>query len=363
MGAELRTEPLKAATPAGISIERFAANPLITPEQVTPSQPGWEILGVFNPGVFRHEHRLGLVLRVAERPPQEAGWLSVPVMDPAAEGGMRVLRWRLDDPLLDARDPRIVSYDGDTYLTSISHLRLAWSTDGVTFAIDTLPAVTGQGPQETFGCDDARVARINGTWYLTYSVASPMGVAVGMSSTRDWRSFTHHGNPLCPDNKDCALFEERLAGHYWCLHRPSNVHIPGNHIWLASSPDLHHWGHHLCLAMTRPGMWDAARIGGCGSPIRTERGWLVIYHGANAANRYCLGAMLLDLHDPRRVIKRLEQPIMVPETDDERHGFMPDVIFNNGHDLQGDTLTLYYGACDERICGARVSLSALLALF
>jgi predicted GH43/DUF377 family glycosyl hydrolase len=261
---------------------------------------------------------------------------------------------------LDARDPRIVHYGDQTYLTSISHLRLAWSHDGESFTIEPRPALTGRGALQTFGIDDARVAQVAGRFYLTYSVASAFGVGVGMSSTRDWQQFENHGMPFCPDNKDCALFEERIAGQYWCLHRPSNVHIPGNHLWLAASPDLHHWGEHHCLVMTRPDGWDSVRIGACGSPIKTAAGWLVIYHGAGASNRYCLGALLLDLNDPRRVLARLAQPIMVPEAAYECEGFMPNVVFNNGHLVQGDELVLYYGACDEKICGARLSINAIL---
>lgn len=341
--------------------DRFVENPLIRPADIRPSRPDFEVLCVLNPGVFRHEGRVGLVLRVAERPRPETGWLAVPILDEAAEGGVRVERFRLDDPQLDCRDPRIFAYGGHTFLTTLSHLRLAWSDDGRRFAIDETPTLTGHGPLETFGIDDARVACIEGRYYLTHSVGSPCGVGVGMRSTTDWRAFEHHGMIIAPDNKDVALFEERVGGVWWCLHRPSNVHIPGNHIWLAQSPDLHHWGRHHCLALARPGLWDGARVGACASPIPTDDGWLVIYHGATTDFRYCLGAMLLDRDDPRRILARLDETIMEPTAAYERRGFMPNVIFNNGHLAEGETITLYYGACDETVCGATLSREAVLA--
>jgi predicted GH43/DUF377 family glycosyl hydrolase len=107
-------------------------------------------------------------------------------------------------------------------------------------------------------------------------------------------------------------------------------------------------------------MWDSARIGAGCSPIRTPRGWLAIYHGADENSRYCLGAFLLELHDPAHVIARSEFPIMEPTEDYERRGFFGNVIFTNGHLVVGDKLKLYYGASDEVICGAELSIEQIL---
>ncbi len=131
-------------------------------------------------------------------------------------------------------------------------------------------------------------------------------------------------------------------------------------MWIARSRDLEYWGKHECLAGPRKGKWDSARIGAGASPIKTEKGWLEIYHGANEDNTYCLGAMLLDLDDPTRVIARSEDPIMVPTTDYEKYGFFGKVVFTNGHLVDGDTVTVYYGASDEVICGAEFSIKGIL---
>ncbi len=200
----------------------------------------------------------------------------------------------------------------------------------------------------------------NGAYYLTYTAVSPNGVAVGLRCTSDWKNFREHGLILPPHNKDCALFEERIGGRYFALHRPSSPEIGGNYIWMAQSPDLRHWGNHFCLARTRPGMWDSMRVGGGAAPIKTSRGWLVIYHGANEQSRYCLGALLLDSDEPWKVLARAQEPIMEPLADYERTGFFGNVVFTNGHLVDADTITLYYGASDSVICAATLRISEVL---
>lgn len=339
---------------------RFSENPLLTPRDVTPSRPDLAVECLLNPGAFEFRGRIGLLLRVAERPVQEPGWISTPILNPQAPGGIEVLRFRRSDPKLKSSDPRLFEYDGASYLTTLSHLRLAWSDDGCHFTVDPVPTLIGQGPLQSFGLEDVRVARIAERYYLTYTVVSRAGVAVGLSSTDDWRHFEHHGVILPPHNKDCALFTEKAGGWYWALHRPSGVGLGGNHIWIGRSPDLLHWGAHRCLAMTRPGAWDEQRVGAGAAPICTAEGWLEIYHGANHQGRYCLGALLLEHGDPTRLLARAAAPIMEPAADYELQGFFGNVIFTNGHIVTGDRLRLYYGASDSVICGADLSLAEVL---
>jgi predicted GH43/DUF377 family glycosyl hydrolase len=298
-------------------------------------------------------------MRVAERPLPERGWVSTLVGDPAG-GGERILRVRANDPELRQDDPRLFVYKGRTYLTTRSHLRLAWSADGVHFEPEPRPALVGQGPHETFGIEDCRVIRVDGAYRLAYSAISDLGVGIGMASTIDWRTFERQGLMLPAHNKDCALFPQRIGSFYWAIHRASGIDLGGHYMWTARSPDLLHWGDHRCLATTRPGLWDGERIGVGAEPIRTPEGWLVIYHGAGRKSRYCLGAMLLDSRNPGRLIGRTRRPILEPTAGYERHGFFPNVVFSNGHVVDGDQLTLYYGAADWLICGARVSIRSLV---
>jgi predicted GH43/DUF377 family glycosyl hydrolase len=340
--------------------QRFAGNPIVRPEDVRPSREDLVVACVLNPGAFRFKGRVGLLMRVAERPVQEDGWVSTPVIDPEGAGGLRILRIRRDDPDLNCTDPRGFTYKGRHYLTTLSHLRLAWSEDGAHFTADAAPAVIGAGSHESYGVEDCRVELLDGGFYLTYTAVSDLGVGVGLISTQDWKWFVRHGMIFPPHNKDCALFPERVGGRYCALHRPSGLGLGGSFMWLSRSPDLVHWGDHRCLLTTRPGQWDGERIGAGAAPIRTDAGWLAIYHGADAASRYCLGALLLDRLDPARVLARSSAPLFEPVADYERKGFFGDVVFTNGHVLDGDTLTIYYGASDSVICGARASVADIL---
>lgn len=340
---------------------RFPQNPIIKTTDIRPSQPGMMVECVLNPGVFRFENKTWLILRVAERPVQQDGMVSFPVMN--GDGKMHILEFSKSDPQLDLSDPRWVRYQGNSYLSTLSHLRLVCSDDGVYFyEPDHLPTkIFGRGTQETFGIEDCRVSFVDGQYCLTFTQVSEHGVGVGLMRTRNWRDFSTEGMIMPPHNKDCAIFEEQISGKFFCLHRPSSIDVGGNYIWVASSNDLLHWGRHTCILHTRPGMWDCARVGAGAAPIKTDEGWLEIYHGADFENRYCLGAVLLDLQDPSKVLARSEAPVFEPEAPYEKTGFFGNVVFTNGHLVDGDEITMYYGASDEVICGARLSVNEILA--
>lgn len=338
---------------------RLPQNPILTPKAVKPSHPQWKVECLLNPGAFTYQGRIGLLLRVAERPDQEEGFVSTPIVDIAA-GATKVVRFKKDDPDLKFTDARVFTYRGQAYLTTLSHLRLAWSTDGVHFTVDDKPTLIGSDMHETFGIEDSRVEFIDGRYYLTYTVVSEVGVAVGMTSTADWKTFRREGIIFPPHNKDCALFSQKIGNEYFALHRPSGAGIGGNFIWIARSPDLKHWGDHRCIATTRQGSWDSERIGAGAAPIPTNKGFLEIYHGANHQSRYCLGTLLLDGDNPYKVIARSNDPVLEPTEEIEKKGFFGNVVFTNGHVIQGDQVTVYYGASDEVICAARASITELL---
>ena len=336
---------------------RFPENPLLRPEDVAPSAAEMQVECLLNPGVFRHEGRTCLLVRVAERPVPCDGRVRIPFL---REGRPEVLDVAADDPELNTDDPREYKYRGEGYLSTVSHLRLFTSEDGRSFR-DTGLQIHGHGPEESFGIEDCRVASMDdGSFVLTYTAVSPGGYGVGMKITRDWREFEDCGVVLPPANKDAAVFEQRVDGRHVCLHRPSGVIVGGHYIWMARSPDLRHWGSNVCVARPRPGQWDSARVGGGAPPIRTPRGWLVIYHGADARSRYCLGGLLLDLDQPARVLARSGRPIMEPLAEYERKGFFGEVVFTNGHVVDGDRVTIYYGASDRVVCGAEISLGVIL---
>ena len=340
---------------------RFSQNPILTTKDIKPSRHDWVVECVMNPGAFRFEGKMWLLLRIAERPDQKEGFISFPILD--EEGNSQILEFDKKDPNLDLSDPRKFKYNGHMYLTTLSHLRLVCSEDGIHFyEPENFPTqIMGQGLLETYGIEDCRVSQINGTYCLTYTQVSENGVGVGLIRTRDWTNLSREGMILPPHNKDCALFEEKINGKYYCFHRPSGLGLGGNYIWIASSPDLLHWGNHQCILHTRKDMWDSARIGAGAAPVKTKEGWLAIYHGADFDNRYCLGAVLLDIDDPSKVLARSHHPIFEPETECELNGFFGNVVFTNGHLVDGDSITMYYGASDEVICGATFSIQEILS--
>jgi beta-1,2-mannobiose phosphorylase / 1,2-beta-oligomannan phosphorylase len=339
--------------------KRFKENPLLSPKDVKPSSEGMEVECLLNPGAFRFEKKIWLLVRVAERPHQKAGFVSLPIYNDSGE--IEILEFEKLDPDLDCSDPRVIRHKGNEYLTTLSHLKLMCSTDGRAFSEpEGYDPIFGKGVLEASGIEDCRVAEIDRVFHLTYTMVSSYGVGVGLIQTRDWKFFERKGMILPPHNKDCAIFEDKIRDKYFALHRPSSPQLGGNYIWLAESPDLIHWGNHKCVATTRANRWDSARIGAGCSPIRTPSGWLVIYHGANEDHRYCLGALLLDIDYPSKVIARSTFPIMEPTEAYERTGFFGNVIFTNGHIINGDTIRLYYGASDEVICGAELSIKEIL---
>src|ERR1700761_7284438 len=338
---------------------RFAENPLLLPKDLTPSREGLQIISLLNPGVFRFKNKTWLLVRVAEGTAQKEGVIFFPALN--ATGNTEIIEVPLNDPDLIATDARVINYKGLDYLTTISHLRLLASDDGIHFTEQKdYPPLFGRGYLERYGIEDCRVTQIDDTYYLTYTAVSDSGVGVGLRTTKDWQHFDQKGMIFCAHNKDCAIFTEKINGLYYALHRPSSKDLGGNYIWLAESPDGVHWGNHQCILKSRAGLWDSARVGAGAAPIKTEHGWLEIYHGANAEHQYCLGAFLMDLEHPEKVIARTDEPIMVPTETYELSGFFGFVVFTNGHIVNGDEVTIYYGAADEFVCGAKFSIKEIL---
>ena len=338
---------------------RYSENPLLSPKDLKPSNKNMLIECLLNPGTFEFNGKIGLLVRVAERTVKKDGLISVPFYNDF--GKVEILDFKLDDPKLDASDARVINYDGVDYLTTISHLRLLFSDDGITFSeSEEYPALFGEGEYESYGIEDCRVSKLEDIYFLTYTMVSPNGVGVGLRTTKNWKDFDKKGMIFSPHNKDCAIFEEKINNKFYALHRPSSPELGGNYIWIAESPDGIHWGNHKCISKTRTSKFDSKRLGAGASPIKTKDGWLAIYHGATEKNRYCLGALLLDLKDPSIVIARSEEPIMEPLAEYEKTGFFGNVVFTNGHLVNGDEISVYYGASDEHVCLATLSIKSIL---
>jgi predicted GH43/DUF377 family glycosyl hydrolase len=333
---------------------------------VRPSKPDLDVVGVFNPAAIRHEGDVVLLLRVAETPREvSAGEVAAPVFD-AGSGRLEIKRWSLDSDDPDVSDPRIVVVGGRTWLTSISHLRLARSTDGIHFEVEPTPALSPATEYESYGIEDPRITLLDGTYWINYTAVSKYGISTALASTRDFRTFDRHGIIFPPHNKDVTIFPEKIGGSYAALHRPMPAELGEVSIWTAASSDLISWGRHRFVAAPREGSWDDSKVGGGAVPFRVESdghdGWLAVYHGVtDAPPAYSLGALLLDARDPARVIARSREPILGPEAAYEREGFFGGVVFTCGLLAEGDLVRIYYGAADGVTAVADLSLEQILA--
>lgn len=345
---------------------RADQNPILTPAVVPPSRPELEVVGVFNPAVTRYKGEVLLMLRVAEAaPPASDNEITAPVYD-ADRDRLEVKRWRRDAKGVDASDPRTVTIDGRTWLTSLSHLRIARSTDGIRFDVDRAPAVSPATPYEAFGIEDPRITLLDGTYWINYTAVSSLGIATALASTTDFVTFHRHGIIFPPDNRDVTIFPDRIDDRYVALHRPMPEGIGRPAMWSASSADLISWGEHRVVASAREGSWDDAKIGGGAVPVRVQAGrrdaWLAVYHGVTSSPlTYSLGALLLDARDPSQVMARSREPILAPETPYEREGFFGGVVFTCGLLADEDRIRIYYGAADGVTAVADLSLEDILA--
>jgi predicted GH43/DUF377 family glycosyl hydrolase len=179
--------------------------------------------------------------------------------------------------------------------------------------------------------------------------------------TVDFEDYERLGIIFCPENIDVVLFPEKINGRFYALTRPVPKHIGLPSIWLASSPDLIHWGCHRPLLVPGEGRFDSGKVGASCVPIKTEEGWLEIYHGADEEGKYCLAAALLDSKDPSKLIARSFEPLMEPKADYELAGFYGNVVFSCGAVLDSaGVVTIYYGAADAVTAGATIKLETIM---
>jgi len=343
-----------------VSIWRYPDNPIIEPGDIEPSREDLNVIGVFNAGVTRFADEVILLLRVAEQPVNTRPDIVLTAVYDATKNETVTIEFSKNDPTIEFSDPRLIITPHETYLTSISHLRLARSKDGINFTIDQAPTFAPTNDYESFGIEDPRISLIGDTYYINYVAVSPAGVATCLASTRDFLSFERHGVIFCPDNKDVVIFPEKISNMYFALHRPNSPLFKRNDIWLAESPDLKFWGNHRYLMRPRKGQWDEVKIGASAVPFRIEQGWLEIYHSVDRNSRYCLGAVLLDSNEPWKILARSKKPVFEPEADYECEGFFGNVVFSCGLLYEDNKLKIYYGAADTAICYTELLLDDVL---
>jgi predicted GH43/DUF377 family glycosyl hydrolase len=289
-------------------------------------------------------------------------------------GAGNELAWGVIDPLPEPftaaqLEQALAALDRDgpphaiSYETAKIMRVLASSSYVTTFPADSILServVFPAGPHETHGMEDARFVLFTeedgrSTYYATYTAFDGYEIVPQLIQTDDFLTFRIATlNGVAAQNKGMALFPRRVGGRYVMLSRRDRENLH-----LATSTRVGHWADVTELHRPRH-PWELLQIGNCGSPIETEAGWLVITHGVGPMRRYAIGALLLDLDDPRRVIGELREPLLAPEAT-EREGYVPNVVYSCGALVHRGNLVLPYGLSDAAIGVAVISLPELLA--
>lgn len=274
--------------------------------------------------------------------------------------------WRYDqNPLIDRRplpiatgiyNSAVVSFEGKfigvfrtEYKDRSSHLHVGWSEDGLKWQFSPTE-IQFQNGNLAAGYDP-RVTLIDGVYYVTWC-NDFHGPTIGVARTLDFKTFEQLDNAFLPYNRNGVLFPRKINGRYAMLSRPSDTgHTPFGDIFYSESPDLAFWGKHKHVMSKGPGWWQGTKIGAGPSPIETNEGWLLFYHGVTQTCNgmvYSAAAAILDLDEPWIVRYRTNQAILLPEAPYETNGFVPNVVFPVTAMVDAPTgrVALYYGASD-----------------
>jgi beta-1,4-mannooligosaccharide/beta-1,4-mannosyl-N-acetylglucosamine phosphorylase len=249
----------------------------------------------------------------------------------------------------------------------LQQLHVGWSDDGLHWRMEPEPFRLdwrGVDIQMRAGGFDPRVIHLEGKYYVVWC-ADYHGSTLALAETDDFQTFRFICNPLPPYNRNGVLFPRRINGKYYLLHRPSDRgHTPFGDIYVSSSEDLVHWGRHR-FVFGPTDRWQQTKVGAGPVPIETDEGWLLIYHGVITKCNgfiYSVGAALLDLEQPWKVLHRTWPRIMGPYADYERVGDVSNTVFPCAAVVDDDTreLTLYYGAADTYVCVAYANLDEIV---
>jgi beta-1,4-mannooligosaccharide/beta-1,4-mannosyl-N-acetylglucosamine phosphorylase len=255
----------------------------------------------------------------------------------------------------------------------VMNIHAGRSADGYTWQIDPEPisfaAADGRVAEleEAFlYAYDPRVTWLEDRYYVSWC-SGYHGPTIGLAYTQDFQRFVRLENAFLPFNRNGVLFPRRIGGAYAMLSRPSDDgHTPFGDVYYSESPDLVHWGRHRHVLAPVPLTWQATKVGAGPTPIETDEGWLVLYHGVLTSCNgfvYSLGAALLDLDQPWNVVARGSSYLLAPDAPYERVGDVPNVVFPCAAlvDAETDRISIYYGAADTVVGLAYGHISEVLA--
>ncbi len=278
-------------------------------------------------------------------------------------------------PVQTVHNAGVVKHEGRYIMLFRSHLDtgrsiigLAESDDGFHFVSRDEPFMTPgtESPfseYEAFGVEDPRVTFLEGVYYITYSAYSQHGVRIGLARTTDFMRIERVSLITQADYRNTVIFPEKIAGRYVRLDRPHSEISPWS-IWISYSPDLIHWGDSKVIMKPVTYHWDEMKIGPGAPPIKTDLGWLNIYHGVFPTmdgSVYRLGVALHDLADPAKIIAVGDRWILQPEDPWELVGYVHNVVFTCAAVPEDDgTLKLYWGGADKVMCAGTAVIDELV---
>ena len=263
-----------------------------------------------------------------------------------------------------------------------THLLLAKSKDGYTFKVEKKPVWVAPKGKYFY---DPRMTKIEDIYYILFGIDYPTGeITTGLVKTKNFKEFQYLGEISEPDTRNSVLFPEKIDNYYVRLNRPFPLYYhwgwpagmnrqkehtwPSNfNIWISYSPDLIFWGKSKTLLEVKDVPWANHKLGPGAPPIKTDKGWLEIFHGAELTKSgkkiYRLGCMVLDLNDPSKIIGLAKEPILEPEEPYEKDGYVPDVVFTCGAiEEDNGELKIYYGGADTCVCLATAKITDLVNL-
>ena len=280
-------------------------------------------------------------------------------------------------PVATVHNAGVVKHNGKYVMLFRSHLKngrsvigIAESINGFDFKVRPEPFITPAksgvfAQYEEYGVEDPRITRLDGAYFITYSAYSRHGVRIALAKTVDFEQVEKISLITHADFRNVVLFPEKIGGRYARLDRPHSEISPWS-IWISYSPDLVHWGDSRVVLKPACYHWDEMKVGPGAPPVKTEQGWLDIYHGVFKTMDgavYRLGVALHDLADPSRILGVADEWILQPEDPWEITGYVHNVVFCCGAVPEPDgTLKLYWGGADSVMCAGTASIDELAGM-
>ncbi|MFQ5531887.1 MAG: glycoside hydrolase family 130 protein [Candidatus Nanoarchaeia archaeon] len=340
---------------------------LLKPKDLKPSFKKWSVEGVLNPAAVRVDGKIILYTRVAEVAGSKHKQLKTCPVVMSEEDYKKHYKKLHKEKVFKMAGSVVQIKNGMCRLSTISHFRkVELSSDGMTVKkIHQHPAFVGKEGDGKYGVEDPRIVKIGNTYYMTYvAVMGHEGVCTNLAISKDLRKWERKGIIFREQNKDAFLFPEKIRGRYVALHRPEGFfEFSKPSIWISHSPDMKYWGDEKSIMRPRKDSWEEHRMGGGAPPIKTKKGWLLIYHGVKNVrdkSTYSAGAALLDLKDPSKVIARSpkNKPLIKPGEKYEKSGFIDNVVFPTGAVLSNDKkdLLIYAGGADSIVSVKKIAI-------